>query len=363
MTWLVLRVLWLATTWLVYPNYQWVTETVNINKEIIQLYEDEQQRNFMAEQEEIIIKDYFLFLDKIWKIKYARWCMGEYTPATRNGERWVKCSSNAFDCAGLVKWYGIAKGIITAKEASYMNSQTIVLLGNKKDAILAQRGDFTSRQWFGDRSTGDLSTHFAVVSRDYTGGNILWIYDNVNGPNNNIIWERAIKVSYVRGIFYYMGKYRINVYTNGLVDTAREREITVDRRYDTDPKEEIINAIIPEDPNPHRYSKIIKWFDYDSDANKIASYRADNWATDYMIAKFKWESQFNVNALGKDWEHGLCQLMPNSTNLVWINDPRRNEGREFQAQVCLEKWNAVPDPDKIWFANAYIELKNIITLL
>lgn len=34
--------------------------------------EDEQQRNFIAEQEEIIIEDYFLFLNKIGKIKYAR---------------------------------------------------------------------------------------------------------------------------------------------------------------------------------------------------------------------------------------------------------------------------------------------------
>jgi hypothetical protein len=114
------------------------------------------------------------------------------------------------------------------------------------------------------------------------------------------------------------------------------------------------------DPNnPHGYSTIIKWFDYDSDANKIASYRTDNWWTDYMIGKFKWESQFNVNALGKNWEKGICQLLPNKTNNVWINDPRRNEGREFQAQVCLEKRNAVPNPDKIWYANAYIELKNI----
>jgi hypothetical protein len=49
-----------------------VTQTVNTNEQIIQLYEDEMQRNFMAEQEEIIIEDYFLFLDKIGKIRYAR---------------------------------------------------------------------------------------------------------------------------------------------------------------------------------------------------------------------------------------------------------------------------------------------------
>jgi len=32
--------------------------------------------------------------------------------------------------------------------------------------------------------------------------------------------------------------------------------------------------------------------------------------------------------------------MPNKTNLVWINDPRRSDWR-FQAKICAEKWLAV----------------------
>jgi|GEM_PF-6665532 len=53
--------------------------------------------------------------------------------------------------------------------------------------------------------------------------------------------------------------------------------------------------------------------------------------------------------------------MPNETNNVWINDPRW-ETREFQAKVCLDKWNATPDPDKIRFANSYIQQKYILHL-
>ena len=68
-----------------------------------------------------------------------------------------------------------------------------------------------------------------------------------------------------------------------------------------------------------------------------------------MIAKFMGESHFNINARGKAGERGICQLMYNETNKVFIDDPRRNTW-EFQAQVCLEKRNAVPDPDKIRFA-------------
>jgi len=54
--------------------------------------------------------------------------------------------------------------------------------------------------------------------------------------------------------------------------------------------------------------------------------------------------------------------MPNKTNNVWLKDPRRNEGREFQAKICLEKWEAVPDPDKIWFANHNLYMDKIIFL-
>lgn len=364
MTGVFLWVIGLAATWVTFqPNFQWVQPVMDAITEQQQLLQDEQERNYLAEQEEIIVEDYFLFLDKIGKIKYARWCMGEYTPPVRSEEKQkrVRYSDNAFDCAGLIKWYGIAKGIITTKEASHMNSQTIVLLWEKKDATLAKRWDFTSWQGYWERSTGNLSTHFAMVSRDYTGGNILRIYDNVNWPNNNIVWERAIKVAYNRGKFNYMGKYRISVYSNGLVETARERNITVDRWIDTEKEDEKFMSEIDQN-NPLWFSVIISWFAYDSDINRQASFWANNWWSDYMIAKFIAEAHGNVNAIGKDWERWTCQLIPNSTNNVWINDPRWNEWREFQAQVCLEKWNAVPDPDAIWYANAYTELKNIIHL-
>lgn len=193
-----------------------------------------------------------------------------------------------------------------------------------------------------------------MVSRDYTGGNTLWVYDNVNGTNNNVLWERALTVAYIPrdGSFRYMGMYRINVYSNWFVDKAREQWLTVERRYDTEPEEEvepITPAPIKQETNPHGYSVIVDWFAYDSDANKIASRLRDNWAEKKMIAKFMGESHFNINARGKAGERGICQLMYNETNKVLIDDPRRNTW-EFQAQVCLEKRNAVPDPDKIRFA-------------
>ena len=78
-----------------------------------------------------------------------------------------------------------------------------------------------------------------------------------------------------------------------------------------------------------------------------------------MVAKFKAEAHFNSKAIGKNWEKGICQLLPNSTNNVWLNDPRWEDPMR-QAQICLDKRKAVPNPDKIWYTNAYTEMDNII---
>jgi hypothetical protein len=53
-----------------------------------------------------------------------------------------------------------------------------------------------------------------------------------------VVGERKLKIAYARGMFYYLGKYRITIYSNGFVETAREREIIVDSWIDIDPVEE-----------------------------------------------------------------------------------------------------------------------------
>ena len=218
-------------------------------------------------------------------------------------------------------------------------------LAQPKDARLAQRWDRTSRQGYGDRSTWNLSTHFAMISRDFTGGNTLWVYDNVNGPNNNKLWERALKVYYDSrtNTLYYMGKYRISVFTNGLVETAQKRWITVERRYDTDPQEEAVQ-VDPE--NPLWFSVTVKWFDYDSIANRVASFWYDHSSGDLdMLATFACENGwYNTASWSPTRDSGLCQLQYNKTNKVWIDDPRWKT-REFQAQVCLDKRKAVASKD------------------
>ena len=128
--------------------------------------------------------------------------------------------------------------------------------------------------------------------------------------------------------------------------------------FNPEPCVDIINQIVAvqeqiekencEQTNCYWYTIWIKWFPYDSDANRVANYWYDNTSWDLdMISTFMSESMFNKDSIGKAWERGICQLQPNRTNNVWINDPRWSDIM-YQAEVCMDKWKAVPVPSKIW---------------
>ena len=78
-----------------------------------------------------------------------------------------------------------------------------------------------------------------------------------------------------------------------------------------------------------------------------------------MLASFNQESWYNPYARWAAWEYWICQMMPNKTNIVWINDPRWNDP-ERQMDRCVDKWLAVPvqNRDLIWssaWSNAYMK--------
>ena len=41
-------------------------------------------------------------------------------------------------------------------------------------------------------------------------------------------------------------------------------------------------------------------------------------------------------------------LHRNKTNRKWIEDERWSDPM-YQAEVCIDKWNAVPNPSKVWY--------------
>ena len=112
----------------------------------------------------------------------------------------------------------------------------------------------------------------------------------------------------------------------------------------------MINQPTVDPENPLNYAITIDGFDYYSDANRRANLRYEWTSGDLAIVEtFMQEAMFNKDAVWKYEEKWLCQLLPNKTNNVWLNDPRRNDW-DFQAKVCLDKWNAVKDKSKIRYA-------------
>lgn len=110
---------------------------------------------------------------------------------------------------------------------------------------------------------------------------------------------------------------------------------------------------IPEiyDPNPLDYEILIVWKDYYSDENRRANLRYKGTSGNIdIVLTFIGEANFHPYSVSRAGAKWLCQLMPNRTNNVRLNDPRRSSG-DYQAQICLEKRLAVPDPSKI--RNAY----------
>ena len=101
--------------------------------------------------------------------------------------------------------------------------------------------------------------------------------------------------------------------------------------------------------NCYWYTIWIAWFPYDSDANKVANYRYDqsSWNID-MIATFMQEWMFNKDAISKTKDYWICQLHYNKTNAKRIDDERWSDIM-FQAEVCVDKWLAVPNPSKVWY--------------
>lgn len=345
MTWLFIRALWLVASWTLHPNYY--VETKMVMEE--RLY-DEWERNYQNEQEQIIIEDYFLFMEQIGKINYARWCAWTYTPPVRNAEQWkrVRCWSKSFDCSGLIKGYWVAKWLLSSKELGRYNSQSLMDLADKKDWMIARRWDWTSWnsvEW----------THFAIVSREYEWDWILWVYDNVNWPNLNLLRERPLKVRYSQWKFIYLGKRVIEVYTNWYVDLARDNKIHVESWQLVDQiTEDTVEAVSSDNSNPLGFHITIEWYDYDSIANRTANWRYVRNNSKDMIATYLCENWgFKPDAKSQTNDSWLCQLNNHRWNYYWLHDPRwKSNDYEikfaFQRQACLDKWNLVQDHSRIW---------------
>ena len=115
----------------------------------------------------------------------------------------------------------------------------------------------------------------------------------------------------------------------------------------------ILNDIVAEQDVEDKtkwYTIWVVWFPEDSLANEIVNYWYDqsNGNLD-MIATFMAENwNFDHTKVSKTKDYWLCMLHRNNTNRKWIEDERWSDPM-YQAEVCIDKWNAVPNPSKVWY--------------
>lgn len=101
-----------------------------------------------------------------------------------------------------------------------------------------------------------------------------------------------------------------------------------------------------EEPQP----KLKQFHIWTDTQNMIADYLWKLNPEPKMLAKFRWESKFKTWSIWKHWERFICQLIPNKTNNRRLKDKNKND-RMFQVESCVDKRLAVPNVDKLWFAN------------
>lgn len=117
---------------------------------------------------------------------------------------------------------------------------------------------------------------------------------------------------------------------------------------------ELLNDIVAEatvsEEKEKGYTIGVVWFPEDSLANEIVNYWYDqsNGNLD-MIATFMAENwSFDHTKVSKTNDRWLCMLHYNKTNARWIEDERWSDPM-YQAEVCIDKRQAVPNPSKVWY--------------
>ena len=181
--------------------------------------QDEYIKDQQVEQEKIIIDWFFDRTARLGKIHYALGCVGNLTEG---------CSAKSFDCSGLLRYYGMWKGILE-KGDGYRSSTDLFALGKIKNPTEAKRWDFIYFEAINpiDESWNVTHNHIGIVPKDYSG-NWLWIMDNLNGTEES----RELKSSCNPRECSYIWKYRIYVATNGFVELAKQKGVVVKKYID-----------------------------------------------------------------------------------------------------------------------------------
>ena len=329
MTWVFLSILWLLSTGLMYPNYQWFQP---ISDTIMSIQQEERERNYYEEQKHIAIEDYFLFADKLGKIIYARGCAGWYEKPTLGADgKYHSCNKRAFDCGGAMKAYLVAKGILDKASISYFNSQTLYELWDKKDPRTAERWDFMYRRWFGKAASWNNSTHFAVVSRDYNPDDrSMWIYDNVVPGGTDRFHEREIPITCNSSMCHYAGMFRIYISTNGVFELLQKTWKEITPRVDAETWEVLMSI-------PTMLSWTATRYDYELDWIK--------WS--------EWHDTCALRITERYWTYRVTNTANGKSVDCRHNDYWPKESTNYIIDLSSHAFNQIADP-RAWVINVLI---------
>lgn len=292
---------------------------------------------------EIIVEDYFTFARSIGRYNYARWCAWWYWPDTWDAvnQKRINCWARSFDCAWMIKAYGVIKWILTRKEVWIYNSQTLWDEWIPIKPSEAKRWDYTKRIW------NDGKTHWAIVMSELSW-NVIEVFDWLG-------WKfetRTLKLYCRKDYCNYLGKWKIYFATNPLLELAMKRNIMIEPFIE---HIDLWNNNYYDWNNYLDYTILVKWYSYDSIANQVVNYWYDNSSGDMQLQwTFNCENQwYNYLEISKTNDHWFCQLNWNvSTNRPRISDPRWRTDYMWQAKICLEKWLAVKDKN-LWACYKY----------
>jgi len=363
MTW------FLFTLWFMFTGFNLFSYAPDIQHGTgeIDTWSIEYQMNYQYFQKQVVIEDFFSFADSLGRYNYARWCAGWYGPDRRDQEKqkFVRCSKKSFDCWGVIKAYWFIKWILTRQEVGRNNTKTLYEFWKPIEPMMAERWDFT--YWELIQWSWLATTHWAFVW-EWLSWNTLKIYDGLGWEFNER--ELILHCSEKSCIYNTNNwKYKIWFSTNPLWEISQNKGIEIqpfiltgsEAKYiktwenlftSWDIKTYWICEINPE--NPLGFWITIKWYDYDSLANRTANRWYVRNKDKNMIRTYLCENGwFDPDAASQTDDSWLCQLNNHRWNYFWIKDPKRNSKDpiiqfEFQKQACLDKWNLVSEPKKIW---------------
>lgn len=179
-----------------------------INDALIESMTGDTTTTWYDELQETLGDWYFQRVKSLWHVKRSSTGMSK---------------KDGFSCAGLIKAYGILRGIRTLADAKMYNSAGLFDLWKEKSLTRAKRFDYVQFRHIRNNENWYNMWHAAIVYAPYdpkTG--ILQIYDNVDGIGK----PRPMKLYKAWGEWIYdigTTKRSVHVASNPLVDLAYEQ--------------------------------------------------------------------------------------------------------------------------------------------